>query len=211
MEDAAKEITYQGYALKIYSDDCPENPIKEWDMLGKFICWHKRYDLGNCSDFAGPEEVREYVKQTGSLLFPLYMYDHSGIVLSLDNSRYPFNCRWDAGQLGYVLVDRQQALKELGKTRMTGKLKKRITEIIQAEVDTYNQYLSGDIYGYVIEKDGKQIDSCWGFYGMEGVEEQGRSVVNYQIGQTVKKHCQKVKDWIRNSVPLIYRSALCVG
>ena len=38
MEDAVKEITYKGYIIRIHQDDCPENPIKEWDMLGKFIC-----------------------------------------------------------------------------------------------------------------------------------------------------------------------------
>ena len=167
--------------------------------------------MGNCKDFSDPEEVREYVKKTGSLLFPLYMYDHGGIVLSMDNCRYPFNDPWDAGQLGYILVDREKALKELGKKRMTRKLKKRITEIISAEVDTYNQYLSGEIYGYVIEKENEQIDSCWGFYGIDSVEAEARSVVDYQVGQTIRKHCEKVKDWIRNSVSLIYRSALSIG
>ena len=211
MESAVKEITYKGFTVKIYQDECPENPIKEWDILGKFICWHRRYDLGNCTDFSTPQEVREYAQRTGSMVFPLYMYDHSGIGLSLDNSYYPYNCPWDAGQLGYVLVDRQEALKQLGKKRMTESLKIRISEIIQAEVDTYNQYLSGDVYGYVVSKDGEQIDSCWGFYGIDSVEEEARSVVDYHIGQTIREHCKRLKQWISNSVPLIYRSALCAG
>ena len=181
MESAVKKMTYRNYSIDIHTDDSPENPVREWDVLGKFICWHRRYDLGNCTDFANPQEVREYAQKTGSLLFPLYMYDHSGIGLSLDNSYYPYNCPWDAGQVGYVLVDRQEALKRLGKKRMSAKLRKRICQIIQAEVDTYNQYLSGDVYGYVISKDGKQIDSCWGYYGMEDVEEQARLVVGCHI------------------------------
>ena len=164
MDNAVRTLIYKGYEINICTDDSPENPITEWDILGKFICWHRRYDLGNCQDFETPEEVREYAARTGSMLFPLFMYDHSGICLSLSNSRYPFNDRWDAGQLGYVLVDRQKALEKLGKKRMSKKLRRRITQIIEAEVDTYNSYLSGDVYGYVVEKDGEQIDSCWGFY-----------------------------------------------
>ncbi len=211
MQSAVKEIPYRSYFIEIHQDDSPENPIKEWDMFGKFICWHRRYDLGNCKDFATPQEVRAYAKQTGSLLFPLYMYDHSGIRLSLDNSYCPFNDRWDAGQLGYVLVDRQEALEKMGKKRMTEKLRKRIIEIVQTEVDTYNQYLSGDVYGYIISKDSEQIDSCWGFYGTEDVEEQAKSVVDYHVRQTIKKHCQRLKRWIKNNVPIIHRSALCEG
>lgn len=33
------------------------------------------------------------------------------------------------------------------------------------EVQVYDYYICGDVYGFVIEKDGEQIDSCWGFYG----------------------------------------------
>ena len=211
MEQAVRTINYRGYEIRIYADDCPENPIKEWDVLGKYVCWHRRYDLGNCTDFETPEEVREYAKKTGSMLFPLFMYDHGGICLSLSNSSYPFNDRWDAGQLGYILVKRQEALETLGKKRMSKKLRRKIAEIIEAEVETYNSYLSGDVYGYVIEKDGKQVDSCWGYYGLENVEEEARSIVDSDILQTIHRHCQRLKVWIRNDVPLIYRSALAVG
>ena len=211
MDQAVRTLIYKGYEINICTDDSPENPITEWDILGKFICWHRRYDLGHCLDFDTPEDVRAYAARTGSMLFPLFMYDHSGICLSLSNSRYPFNDRWDAGQLGYVLVDRQKALEKLGKKRMSKKLRRRITQIIEAEVDTYNSYLSGDVYGYVVEKDGEQIDSCWGFYGMDDVEEQAKSIVDNDISQTIKKHCERLKGWIRNCVPFIYRSALAVG
>ena len=211
MDQAVKKISYKGYEIKIYQDDCFENPIKEWDVFGKFVCWHRRYDLGNCKDFETPEDVRAYAAKTGSMLFPLYMYEHSGIGLSLTNDRYPWNCPWDAGQVGYILVDRQEALEKLGKKRMSGKLKRKITEIISAEVDTYNQYLAGDVYGYVIQKDGKEIESCWGFYGLEDVEEEAKSVGDYNIQQTIKKHCERVKAWIKNNVPFIYRSAICAG
>jgi len=98
------------------------------------------------------------------------MYDYSGIALSLSNNHYPFNDRWDAGQLGFILVDRETALKEFGKKRLTEQLKQKIRQIIEGEIETYNQYLSGDIYGYVVGRNNnEQIDSCWGFYGQDEV------------------------------------------
>ena len=42
------------YALVIVQDDDPLNPRKDYDNLGKMICWHSRYDLGDKHDFEDP-------------------------------------------------------------------------------------------------------------------------------------------------------------
>ena len=136
------------------------------------------------------------------------MYDHSGIALSLTNSHYPFNDQWDAGQLGFVLVDRDKALKEFNKKRLTKQLRQKIYEIIEGEVETYNQYLSGDVYGYVVSRDNEQIDSCWGYYGQDDCLNEAKSIVDYEAKKAIRKRCQKVKQWIRYKVPLIYRSSM---
>ena len=36
------------------------------------------------------------------------------------------------------------------------------------EVQTFSNYLSSAVYGFVIEKDGNEIDSCWDFAGDQG-------------------------------------------
>ena len=37
---------------------------------------------------------------------------------------------------------------------------------MEGEVETFNQYLNNDVYGFTIEdEDGNVIDSCGGFYG----------------------------------------------
>jgi len=192
MLEAIETTEYKNHTIEIFQDEYAENPIKEWDMLGEFFCWHRNYDLGNSKRFDTPEEVREYAKETNSLLYPLFMYDHSGIALSLGNSQYPFSCPWDAGQLGYVLVDREKTLKEYSKKILTKQLKQKIYNVIQGEVNTYNQYLSGDVYGYkVIDKDGEELDSCWGYYGMEDVIEEAKSVVDYNVKDDIKNILEK--------------------
>ena len=168
--DAVETLEHKGYAIEIFQDEDPENPIKNWDMLGKFCCWHRNYDLGNCTDFDTPEDVEDYAKKHNALLYPLYMYDHSGIALSLDNSSYPFNCRWDSMQLGYILVERKAALKEYGEENFD----ERVRKVVEGEVKTYNQYLCGDVYGFIIKKDDEETDSCWGFYGTDAAIEAAK-------------------------------------
>lgn len=49
---------------------------------------------------------------------------------------------------------------------ITEVLANRAEEMLEGEVETFDQYLTGDVYGFVLEtNDGDHIESCWGFYG----------------------------------------------
>lgn len=212
--NAIESIEYRGYTIEIYQDEFPENPLTEWDGNVEFCCWHRGYDLGNSERFGnrleGPEECQEYAKRTRSILLPLYMYDHSGIALSLGRD-YPFNCRWDSGQLGYILIDREWLRKHYGKKYFTKKIRQQLLKSAEANVQLYNDYLSGAVYGYNVEKAG---DSCCGFYGYDheksGLLEMSKDGIAYHIEQTKKEHFAQLKQWIRNHVPLQYREPLTV-
>ena len=208
MAEAIKKISYKNYTIEIFPDENSENPIQNWDMLGEYFCWHRRYALGNSDRFTNPEQVVAYARQTNSLLFDLYMYDHSGIVLSLSNSHYPFSDQWDAGHLGFILVERGKILREFGKQRLSRQLREKVGGIIEGEINDYNQYLAGDVYGYVVSKNGQEIDSCWGFYSQTECLGEAKAIVDYAGKKAIKKHGHKVKQWIRNGVPFIYRSNL---
>jgi len=43
------------YTLKIMYDDNAQNP-REWDNLGKMMCWHRRYDLGDNHNFSDSQQ-----------------------------------------------------------------------------------------------------------------------------------------------------------
>ena len=44
---------------------------------------------------------------------------------------------------------------------------------LKDEVEVYDQYIRGDVYGFIIEDlQGNNVDSCWGFYGWEAAAEQ---------------------------------------
>ena len=53
-------------------------------------------------------------------------------------------------------------------------------KVLQGEVETYGQYISGEVYGYVIKKDGleEEIESCWGMYEHEYTVAEAKSVVD---------------------------------
>ena len=119
--------------------------------------------------------------------FPLYAYAHSGVALSLGRG-YPFNDEWDSGQIGFVVCDP----RELADTSEGISY-----EQAAAKVETWNQYLSGDVWGYVVERvstcdHGDEhrdtVDSCWGFYGRDDAEQEGQRVLAYYQRESEGTH-----------------------
>jgi hypothetical protein len=156
--------------LKVLHDSSADSP-RNWDNLGKMICFHRGYDLGdkhnyNADDYNSWGEMEKAIikEENPAVILPLYMYDHSGISISTS----PFGCRWDSGQIGFVLVSKKQALEEFGGVRVSSKKKVKIESIIEAEVETYTQYVEGEVYGFqIVDEDNEVIDSCYGFYGTD--------------------------------------------
>ena len=89
-------------------------------------------------------------------VFPLEAYIHSGVRLALVSDAAPFpDRRWDVSVLGAVFVAKTEF-----KTRA------RCEKLARGHVDTWNDYLSGNVYGFQIEgPNDESIDSCWGFFG----------------------------------------------
>ena len=78
-----------GKSLKIYRDAYADNPMEDEGMLSKFICFHKKYDLGHShtigSDLGSIENVKKEIHKQHKdivLMRDLYLYDHSGITIS---------------------------------------------------------------------------------------------------------------------------------
>jgi len=127
------------------------------------------------------EEVGKHL-----IIADLYLYDHSGITISMS----PFSCPWDSGQVGFIYVTRERAKQELGVSDEDFPLEQQILEnrlrgesqfitktfesldslvtdtVFRNEVDVYDAYLRGDVWSfYIYGADGEVEDSCCGFYG----------------------------------------------
>jgi hypothetical protein len=160
--------------LRIIPMEDVENPRVEWDNLATMVCFHKRYNLGDkttlkSDDFNGWEELHDYLvkEEDAEVIKSLILYDHSGISISTSRE-YPFNCQWDSMQIGFIYITKK-TIKENNLTT------EHANAIIDGEVETYNQYLTGEVFSFTrykmvkCEKCGNEeeedINSCWGFYG----------------------------------------------
>jgi hypothetical protein len=76
-------------------------------------------------------------------------------------------------------------LLEYGGKIVTKKLKDRVTEYLKNEVETYDQFLTGDVYGYRVFKvengEEEELDSCWGFYGEDECIDEGKGIMDYLL------------------------------
>ena len=164
---------YKDFEIEIYQDLDPMDP-RSWDNVGTMVCFHKRYTLGDKSDLS-MGELNELIKRKDVIALPLYLYDHSGISMSTGR-QYPFNCPWDSGQVGYIFVTHENIRKSFATKRLTKKVLKNALECLESEVKVYNDYLIGDVYGYVVKRNGGQVDSCWGYIGEYDGKEYGALV-----------------------------------
>ena len=174
MSDEVDRETYKGWTIKIVYDESPSNPRTEWDNFGHMLCFHSGYNLGDEHQYSSDqyesleELFKEIEKEKGECyMLPLRLYDHSGISISTSES-YPYNDRWDSGSVGFIYVSRKEILKEYKVKKVSKTLRKTVMDNLQCEVETYNQYLTGDVYGYVVEDPvDEEVDSCYGFYGSD--------------------------------------------
>ena len=186
-------IEYKGHVISVSPDDNPSDP-RENDNLGTMICFHRRYNLGDKHKFSDSQEFLEWLKENKNdiaICLPIFMYEHSEVSLSTSNKKYPFNDRWDAGQVGIVYVTKETLKKEYPIDQPQEKTIEIATNVLVAEVEEYSRYLNGDIYGYQISAtEGSPklcTDSCWGFDDMNYMIDEAKAAIDYAIEDELKE------------------------
>lgn len=157
--DTAK---HAGRIVNVYIDDDPLDPRTECDNASIIVHWHRRYDFGRRVGSETTEEtIREWASDRADVvlaILPLYLYDHSGLVLKCGAFGDPF----DSGQVGFIYIDRTTS-DCMG---YEGLSTEEYEAILRQEIQTYNHYLAGEIYCYeVVGTNGDVLESCGGFVG----------------------------------------------
>ena len=181
MEDV-KRIEHDGYVIRIVQDDDPMSP-REWDNLGTILYVSNHYTLGDKQVLG--EEIEEITERDDVIWLPVYAYIHSGIALSTGE----FGDPWDSGQCGIIYVETETARKEYGDSFSED----NVREYLAQEIETFHQYVSGNVYGYIVEVDGEHIDSCWGFFGEDGIEQaiaEAKSSGEWELKEAERAACQ---------------------
>jgi hypothetical protein len=191
--------TYRGYEIDIIPDAHAERPDAWGDDNSFLVGFHRQFYVTTTA-VQKPEEIAA-MQKTHHVL-PLEAYIHSGVVLALAKSaqaaRFPDRC-WDVSLLGAVLVSKKEA-----KTKSTARA------YAHSLVETWNDYLSGNVYGYKITKDGELVESVWGYYGdyeKSGVLEAAREAAECAHKRAIEKHVTSRKAQIIHRIPLDKRQA----
>ena len=111
-----------------------------------------------------------------ALWLPVYLYNHSGLALSTK----PFYSHWDSGQVGFIVATQKDVREFFGVERISKRVRTLAYARLEAEVQTYHQYLSGDVWDYLIEdEDGEIVDSLSGMYGYDYATAMAEQALSY--------------------------------
>jgi len=178
-----------GYTIKIVPDEFYSETPNDWGDTEVFlVAFHRDFTVnvdgfdietvravankGKYDDGSKCERAKEILHDYH--VFGLEAYIHSGVSLSLSyEGQYP-DRKWDVSQLGLVFVSKK-----------TTRVHKKARELALGLLKTWNAILEGSVYGYIVERDGEQLDSCWGF-----IEEE------WNIEKTqVLAEARDIADW----------------
>ena len=210
---------YRGYAVKIMQEEDARESPRDGDNAGTMVCFHNRYTLGDktdfrSGDFSSWEELKAAIfrKEGRTMIFPLFLYDHSGLRMKIGSFQGLLSqghAEFDSGCVGYIYISYNKIRKEWGKKggRLSQKTIRQAEKCLRQEVETYDQYLSGDVWYFTAEKDGVSVDSCGGLYGYAYALQYAHEAVDAAIKAARSEHCRKLKAQIKNGVSMRYRAS----
>ena len=163
-----------GMSIVIESDECVESPNNMHDGT-TVVGWHRQFspDLPKHLRHVNGEWAQEQDEDPDSdyKVFWLEAYIHGGVSLSLNSQGNFPDRRWDvSSNVGVILVR---------KADFSDYTDEQFLKVAKSIIKEWNQYLEGDVWGYVVKSPFDEIvDSCGGYYGMEDVKEQAISAAN---------------------------------
>lgn len=192
-----------GYAIEFRTDDDASNPLKEFDCEPTLVLHNKAEDhfgwttdpeWGRKLNVALAEVAeRGFTKklhgERGALavvarwlrvfhdvpvVLPVGAGEHSGTWVYLGSGSDQFDPQgWDSGWIGWFFVTRKQLVEDWGHQPEDLTIE-RIEELLEGSFGTFKSWVAGEVYGWIAkDPEGNEIDSCWGYYGDEEIEEDG--------------------------------------
>lgn len=122
------------------------------------------------------DEIRDGIADETLVGLPVFAYVHSGATISTS----AFGDRWDSGRSGIVYMSAEDA--------DGWKDKDSILKALEGYVKSFDTYLQGEAYGFIVEEKQEHVwtcdstgeketvvtweehDSCWGFLGHDPKE-----------------------------------------
>lgn len=197
------DMTFQSklydYRVKVEQDQDPMNPREEYDNASTMVCWHRRYNLGDkganphalepdefitylarqCVSKNYPESLLAHnaqkIVEKHFAILPLYLYDHSGITMSY----VPFSCPWDTGQVGYIFMHENVIHKKFSGD------KEKALACLRSEVEDYDNFLTGNVYGYTLER--RSVNWQSKFVSLPYTDDEGRTLKEWHLSDSARE------------------------
>lgn len=188
-----------------YADDL--NP-RDWDTLGVMATWHRRYQLGDVQPKLSPDEW--LADEAPAIVLPLFLMDHSGLSISTSDGAFRMadSAGWDWGQVGVIVVSADTLDREYGTD--PDREDKAIRCLI-GEVEVYDKWLRGEVFGFMVYRDGEMVDSCTGFFDHDEAEGEAKSIIAYYQERDRKARQTKLKALVKHRVPFPVRQRILKG
>lgn len=195
------DIYETSYWQTVFGEGEPKEYLEYEGVLREAVATYLMDDLAISHCMTLMEPYAEWM--------PLWLYDHSGITMSCGDRTGQYADEWDSGQVGWIVMLKKTIMDEVGTEYVLddeGELirvehkhpdapstwsyltrpltdetwRKRAIDIMKADVEVYDQYLTGDVYGFNLysaepveegeEPEWNEEDSCWGFFGSDVME-----------------------------------------
>lgn len=182
--------TYEPQLVHVENDDYTDKYYEYFVTIGgkrqiQRVVAGSDYSEGEIAGFIAEEfsviERIKLIEDTGEVvILPISVYEHSGITIWLGSKWGHLDASWDCSSIGFAYVEKSTAEKE-------GMLdpgdafehnwKKWAECMMKSEMDVYNQFVTGEVYGYMIEDENGDEGShpdlcgCWDFFGDDGKKE----------------------------------------
>jgi hypothetical protein len=165
-------------------DELPLNPRDDTNLFR--MIFRKKSGLGDQHNYTN-EEIRNLIFiKDDEIVYPVFAYERGSISFSLSDDKYPFNDRWDSGQIGVAIANLHDINEWFGWNykkieNIPYEQRQIIKNELSDELDIYESYVNGNVYYYelseLINNRFEVIDSCGGFYGI------GKDVKNQMAEQ----------------------------
>ena len=182
--------TKHGLKIKIFQDTDTQDSPDDWGDNGLFLVfYHRDFDIRR-DKIVTDEELINYFLRKEDIdqakdyhIFPASALIHGGVTVYI--GKHDHQCDpggWDSSFAGAVLVSREEA-----------KTKEEARKLAEGLISAWNDYLSGNVYGYEItDAAGNDVDSCWGFYGDYdadgGALQEARAIVDNMTKAGAQDH-----------------------
>ena len=151
---------HEGVTVRIYPDTDATSP-REWDNATIMVTQADRYLSPDEPQF---DNEREAFQRGDYELLERYLRTACGVV-AFGQWQSQRDC-W-----GYAYVTKERA-DELGVTNPD--------EALKAETQEYADWAQGICYGFIVDEEGPDEDSCWGYIGDDGyVKEAANEAAEY--------------------------------